>query len=309
MDENKVIDVKNLSVLIKDRFLIKNVTFCVEKGQCFGILGEDKSGKTSLIKAISGSLPINLGQVYLFGKDIFKNKKVLTRVSTCLDPPVFFKFNTVLNNMKYISALSEHNDKNKIFEILKKFGLEKRANTRVLFLPYHEKKLMAIALSLLTNPDILLLDEPFKNLPKQSLKIVENVIRQEKAKGTTIMISTQNFESIEPFCDKFIFMENRQIKEILDESECEHLSKMKTYAFIKVKYPHYAGKLLMENFDIKVKLLDKKILFESDEDETAEMVRFLSKHKFAIYGAGFINKKAEKIFASLTPYFKEEEKQ
>ncbi|MBP3431584.1 MAG: ABC transporter ATP-binding protein [Clostridia bacterium] len=308
METKNVIEAQNLSVIIKDRFLVKNASFFIKKGECVGVLGEDQSGKTSLIKAISGSLPINAGQAFVLGNDIFEDKKVLAKVSTCFDPPIFFKYQTVYDNMKYISRLSESCDDEKIFKVLNKFGIAHRLKTRVLFLPYHEKKLMSLALAFLTNPEILLLDEPFKNLPKESLEIVKKSIKEATQNGTTVIITSRNFEDLEDSCTRFIFMENREIKTILKNDECEHLSSSQTFTFVKVKYPHLAGKLLIDDFGMKVKILDKRVLFEADEDSAADIVRYLTKNKIAIYSAGYLSKKAEKIFASLTPYFKEEDK-
>ena len=66
MDEQKVLVVDDLSVLIKERFLVKNVSFSLNQGDVLGIVGEDKSGKTSLIKALVGSMPISDGKVYIY---------------------------------------------------------------------------------------------------------------------------------------------------------------------------------------------------------------------------------------------------
>ena len=113
---------------------------------------------------------------------------------------------------------------------------------------------------------------------------------------------------MEDFCDGFIFMENRSVVKVLSKEECDRLKEGPTYAFVEVKQPNYAGKLVSENFDLKVKLYENKVLFDANEDETAKIVRFLSKNQIEIYKAGFFNKKAEKIFANFAPYFKGEEK-
>ena len=70
MDNKMILEIKNLSVLVNERFLVKNVSLSMSEEDCMGIIGEDHSGKTSLIKTITGSLPISDGEVYLFGKDI-----------------------------------------------------------------------------------------------------------------------------------------------------------------------------------------------------------------------------------------------
>lgn len=304
-----LLNVNNLSVLIKDRFLVKNANFTLNYGECWGILGENKSGKTSFIKAISGSLPINPGQVLIEGQDVFYSKKILRKVSTCFDPPVFFKYQTVYENLKYLSALNENVNKEKIVRVLNKFNLAHKLNTRVLFLTYYERKLMGLALGFLTEPKLLLLDEPFKNIPSNSLQMVKNAIHEIKQNGTAIIMTSRNLEIIEDECDGFVFMENRAIREIMQKQESSKIDDLKTFAFVRVKYPHYSGKLIMNQFNLKVKILDKHVLFEADEDLTADIVRFLTKKNIAVYSAGFLSKKAEKVFANLAPYYKEEEVQ
>lgn len=307
MKENSILEIKNVSVLIKDRFLVKNISFSLQSGDCFGIIGADHSGKTSLIKVISGSLPITEGQILIDDTDLATNPKIVQKVGICLDPPVFFKYQTVFDNMKYLAMLSGIDDKEKIINILNKFHLADKMKTRVFFLSYFEKKLMALALAFLIEPILLLLDEPFKSLPPNQVEDIRKYIHEIRKNGTAVLISSQNLESIEYDCDKFIFMENKSIKEILTQEECEKFSKNLTYAFVKVKYPHYSGKLIKENFNLDVKILEKRVLFEGDENVTAEIVRFLTKNKINIHKAGYLNKKSEKILANLTPYFKEEE--
>ncbi len=307
-EDNVVLEIKNLSVLIKDRFLVKNANLTLKEGECLGVIGEKKSGKTSLIKAASGTLPISAGQVFLLGKDIFYDKKILTKVSTCLDPPAFFKYQSVYENVKYVAMLNPDFKKEKVLDVLKQFGLEKKAKTKVLFLSYFEKKLMSLAIAFMTKPKILFLDEPFKSLPKQNLYQVKQLIKDARNNGTAVVITSQNLEEIEEECDSFIFMENRVIKNTMTKEETNSITAGTTFAYVKVKYPHYIGKLIMENFFLKVKILDRKILFDADEQLTAQIVRFITKRGLAVYSAGFINKKADKIFADLAPYFKEEVK-
>lgn len=305
--ENKILEVKNLSVLIKERFLVKNISFSLEKGRSLAIIGEDRSGKTSLIKAIDGALPISQGQILIDGKDITLNREVLSDVSLCLDPPMFFKFQSVFDNMKYLTSLSNKYDKSKIEEVLKKVNLFDKIKTKVLMLSYFEKKLLSLALAFLTKPKILLLDQPFKTLPTKQIEQIKQWIKQLQSQGTSVVISSRKYEDVEDFCDNFLFMEHRTMVKMLNKNECEEFSNSKTYAFIEVKYPHYAGKLVIENFDLDVKILVRKILFEADEDKTAEIAKFLTSKKIAIYKAGFLFNKAEKIFAELAPLYKKEE--
>ena len=307
MSENKILEVKGLTVLIKDRFLLKNVNFSMNSGECYGLIGDDKSGKTSLLKAITGSLPISSGNVIIERKDIMQDNSVLNDVAICLDPPMFFKYQSVYENFKYLCSLNDDVNKEQIIKVLNKFNLAHKMRTKVLFLSYYEKKLMALALAFLTKTKLLLLDEPFKALPPDSADEIKSYIEEIRAQGTSIIISSRNLETIEDICEKFIFMENRGIREVLTNTQCKKFDTNKTYAFLSVKYPHYTGKLVIDNFDLKVKLLGNKVLFEADEDTVSDIVKFITDKKIAIYKAGYLSKKSEKIFANLTPYYKEDE--
>lgn len=306
MENEIILNVQNLSVFANDRFLVKNVSFSMKKGECLGIVGEDQSGKTSLIKAITGSLPISDGSIFLFGKDITKNPKILHNVGICLDPPVFFKYQTVMNNLIYLCSLSGKVDKQKILVALNKFNLANKMKKRVIFLSYYERKLMALALAYINKPKLMIFDDPFKGLPPESVQNMKDYIRELQENGTDVIIASRNYSPIEKLCDRFLIMENRKLKSILTNKQCEKYSTENTFAFISVKYPHYCGKLIMENFGVDVKIMGKKVLFEADEDLTADIVRFFTKNKISVHKAGYLTKKSERIFANLTPYFKEE---
>lgn len=306
MENKNILEVKNLSVLMKDRFLVQDASFSLKKGSCLGIVGENRSGKTSLIKAISGSLPISDGQVIFDGQDIQENPEVLRQISISLDPPVFFKFQTVMENITFLSSLFGDVDKKKILAVLDRLHLSGKKNKRVLFLSYYEKKLMTLALAFINEPKLLILDEPFKSIPAASAKIIDLYLEELRAQGTTLILTSKNYEQIEEECDAYMFMQDRKVISILSEKECSEKSEIKPFAFVEVKFPHYCGKLIMENFNLDVKLLGKKVVFEATEDVTAEIVKFFTKAKISIYKAGYLTRKSEKIFSNLAPYFKEE---
>lgn len=305
MENEIVLRVENLSVLIKERFLVKDASFSMAKGDCLGIVGEDGSGKTSLIKTITGSLPISDGKVQICGQDIQEHPEVLFKTAISLDPPVFFKFQTLMQNMEYLCALSGHFDRQKVLNVLNKFHLADKMKKKVLFMSYYEKKLMALALAFINEPTLLILDEPFKSLPVANVQNIKRYIQELRENGTTLIITSKNYDGIEDMCDNYMFMADRKITEILPRKECEKYSTAKTFAFVSVKYPHYCGKLIKNEFNLDVKLFGKKVLFEADEDTTAEVVKFLTKSKLAVYSAGYLNRKSEKILANLAPYFKE----
>lgn len=308
MEKEIVLEAKNLSTAIKERFLIKDVNFSVEKGEIFGIFGEDGSGKTSLIKAFVGAMPISDGQALVFGKDVKENPSVLSNLSIALDPPAFFKFQSVLENVKYLTAFSAEVSDIEILRALRKFGLIKKTKSQVLFLSSVERKMLSFAIASLTRPNILILDEPFKNLPEKQMQVAKYFIEEMHQLGTTLILTSKNLDSIEPICDRIMFMQNREVAKIFSKQDLKLAEEGEGYAFVATKYPHYLGSLLIKDFDLKVKIYQNKVLFDGVERDAVNIVRYASMKKIEIYKAGIITKKSERIFTSLAPYYKEEKK-
>ena len=308
MENNIVLEAKNLSTTIKERFLIKNVNFFVKKGEIFGIFGEDGSGKTSLIKAFVGAMPISDGQALVYGRDIKENPESLSNLSIALDPPAFFKFQSVLENIRYLTAFSAEVSDIEILRALKKFGLIKKAKRLVLFLSYVERKMLSFAVASLTRPNIMILDEPFKNLPESEIENVKNFISEMHKNGTTIILTSKNLDSIEPLCDRVLFMKDREAVKIFTKDDLALEGAENGYAFVQTKYPHYLGRLLIRDFELKVKIYENKVLFDGDEKDVINVVRYASMKRLEIYKAGIITKKSEKIFTNLAPYYKEAKK-
>lgn len=299
-----ILDIENLSVIIKERYLVKNVSLSVDEGEAIALVGGDGSGKTSLLKTITHSLPITEGNIFVCGRNVTE-KESYSNVGISLDPPVFFKFQTVFNNLAYLTKISGNFDKIGILDALKEVGLERRAKVLVLFLSYAEKKLMSLALAFLAKPKLLLLDEPFKSLSKKQCEIVKSQIKKLQEQGTAVVISTCTLEDVSDICSKYYFMENRQITKTVENTDVVEYLTDKEMAFVEVKYPHYVGKMIIENFNLHVKLLGNKVVFDTDEDTLAKIVVELSGSKITVFKAGYLNSYAEKVLASLTPYFKE----
>ena len=164
---------------------------------------------------------------------------------------------------------------------------------------------MSLALAFLTKPKLLLLDEPFKSLSKKQCEIVKSQIKKLQEQGTAVVISTCTLEDVSDICSKYYFMENRQITKTVENTDVVEYLTDKEMAFVEVKYPHYVGKMIIESFNLHVKLLGNKVVFDADEDTLAKIVVELSGSKITVFKAGYLNSYAEKVLASLTPYFKE----
>lgn len=308
MEDKVVLSVENLSTLVKKKFLLNHISFSLHEGEILGIIGGKGSGKTSLIKAISNALPVSEGDIYLDGISLVKNKKLQSKINLCLDPPMFFKFQSVKNNLKFMSSLKNNYNKQKMLSSLEQFEMKKRKNSKVIRLNFYEKKKMAIALTFITDASVYILDEPFKGLDEQFSLNLKKFLRQLAKKGGSVILTSESADTLTDVCDTFIFLNDRTVETVMTNENVVNFVDDELYTFIETPYPNYAGKLLRDEKGLEVKLLDNKVLLQNiSEEECANLITFLTEKKIEIKNAGTLTDKTEQIFASLASTLSQEE--
>ena len=308
MEEKVVLSVENLSTLVKKKFLLNHISFSLHEGEILGVIGEKGSGKTSLIKAISNALPVSEGDIYLDGISLDKNKKLQSEINLCLDPPMFFKYQSVKNNLKFMSSLKNHYNKQKTLSSLEQFEMKKRKNSKVIRLNFYEKKKMAIALTFISDARVYIIDEPFKNVDEEFSYKLKKFLRQLAKKGGSVILTSESADNLTDVCDTFLLLSNRTVSSIMPNEDVENFADEENYTFIETPYPNYAGKLLRDEKGLEVKLLNNKVLLTNcDEEECAKLIAFLTEKKIEVKSAGTLTDKTEQIFASLAPNLSQEE--
>lgn len=196
---------------------VNHVTFTINRGEIFGVLGPNGGGKSTLIRLISTLLIPDSGQIQVFGFDVvrqsFKVQGLINRVSV---EASFFKKLSPMENLMYgarLYGLDAGETRNKIVEILTRLGLEKRA----ILNPMEEmsrgmQQKVAIARALLSHPDLLLLDEPTTGLDPRSKREVQAVIEElRRDHGTTILLTTHDMLEADALCDRIAIMNSGKI--------------------------------------------------------------------------------------------------
>jgi ABC-2 type transport system ATP-binding protein len=201
----------------KDVIAVDHISFKVQKGEIFGVLGPNGSGKSTLVRLIATLLLPDGGMVNVMGHDVEKNpmqvQRLINRVSV---EASFFKKLSPMENLLYGARLYGLQGKvfrQRIYEILKRLGIEESA----IHQPVEEmsrgmQQKVAIARALLTQPTVLLLDEPTTGLDPRSKLEVQALIREFKEKdGTTILLTTHDMKEAETLCDRIAIMDGGQV--------------------------------------------------------------------------------------------------
>lgn len=218
-----VLEVKNISKKIGKKMIIQNINFEIKKGEVFGIVGPNGAGKSTLIKTMLGLYKPTEGTTIINGYDVIKDfENALQEVGAIIENPEAYDYLTAKKNMEIFSRMYGKVDKQKIDELLKLVKLEDRKNHRVRTFSLGMKQRLGIAISLIPNPKLLILDEPTNGLDPIGIKELRDLIKNvSKEKGTAVLISSHILSEIELICDRIAIIDNGEIIEIIEPKKVD----------------------------------------------------------------------------------------
>ena len=180
---NPIIEFENVTLAYGNRIILDNISFQINEGQIFGMLGPNGVGKSTIFNLITGLITPKHGKIKINGEDVLKYPVYLRtkkfKVGYVPQYGGFFNDLTLNDNLRAISEIVIE-DKNmrqeRIDYLLSKFELENVKNVKAKFLSGGQKKKLVISLSLLSNPKVLLLDECFAALDVLTIKMLQEII-------------------------------------------------------------------------------------------------------------------------------------
>ncbi|MBW9171385.1 ABC transporter ATP-binding protein [Clostridium estertheticum] len=206
-----MIDIKNVSKKIDDKYILKNIDLHVNKGSIFGIIGENGAGKTTLIKCLTGIYRANEGSILIDGEEVFDNAKIKQKIGYVSDENQYFSSFKVKELLEFYKKAYNDFSKERFDELNVKFKIP--LNRRIRELSKGMKMRTAILLNLSIKPDILILDEPTSGLDPVIKKELMSIIVDEVAsRGVTVFISSHHLDHIERICDNIAIIKNGAIK-------------------------------------------------------------------------------------------------
>lgn len=250
------VEVRNISKKLGDNNIFENVSFNLEKGKIYGLVGANGSGKSTLLKIIM-SLYKTKGRVLINGFDVRKNfSEALSKVSGIVDNVSLYDFLTAKENLRYFAYLYDV-DYSKVKEILEllKFDINDKRIVKHFSLGMKQK--LGLGVSLLKDSDVLILDEPTNGLDPKGIMELRQLLKSMKDK--TIIVSSHMISEIEKLTtDILLFINNKSITKI--ENNTRHREfKLGNYDLAKDILPESMN---MSDEEVSVyvkKLADKNI--------------------------------------------------
>ena len=216
---NSIIEFENVSISFGKRLILDNINFKVNKNSIHGMLGPNGAGKSTIFNLITGLLKPNTGKIKILGEDVteypiyIRSKKF--KIGYCPQYGGYFNDLTLFDNLKAISELVIENRNlrtEKINFLISKFEFDNLKDIKAKFLSGGQKKRLVIALALLNNPKVLLLDECFAALDVLTIKMLqETIVNLQQESNITTCICDHQARDLLATCDIAMILSNGKI--------------------------------------------------------------------------------------------------
>lgn len=202
-----VLELQNLTKLYKNGRGAEDITFALAPGEVLGLLGPNGSGKTTTMKTIVGLAAPTRGKAFVCGIDASENHELAMRKVGCLiESPALYEHMTAYQNLKLAARFYRTVDKSRMDEVLRMVEMDKYKHDRVGTFSLGMRQRIGLALALLSEPELLILDEPANGLDIEGMVYVREVVTKAAEKGAAVLISSHLAHEIELCAHKVAIM-------------------------------------------------------------------------------------------------------
>ena len=272
---NIVLEIRNVTKKYSRKKIIDDLSLKVEEGQIYGFLGPNGAGKTTTIKMIVGLTSIDSGSILINNYDIKKNyKEAMQSVGAIVENPDLYDYLTGMENIKIFARI--HNvGKERIEEVIKLVGLKDRINDKVSKYSLGMKQRLGLAVVLLHEPKLLILDEPTNGLDPAGIKELRILLKElAHKKKVAVFVSSHLLSEMQIMCDKIAIIDKGKIVKVDDVNKVE----CNLYSFIvsDIKKSREILKDVCNNY------LEKQNLIIEYDKNVSDIVKLLIKNNVEV---------------------------
>lgn len=203
-----LLETKNLTKLYKDFKALDSVSINIEESKVYGLLGPNGAGKSTLLKLITQIIKPSSGDIIYNEQKISQND--LSQIGAIIESPAIYPNLTAYENLKVLTTLLSI-DEDKIYEVLKTVGLTNTGNKLTREFSLGMKQRLGIAMALINNPKLLILDEPTNGLDPVGIAELRELIKSFTSDGITVIISSHILSEVDQVADKVGILVNGKL--------------------------------------------------------------------------------------------------
>ena len=290
---NIVLEIKNVTKKYGRKKVIDDLSLKVEEGQVYGFLGPNGAGKTTTIKMIVGLISIDSGNILINGYDIKKDyKKAMENVCAIVENPDLYDYLTGMENIKIFARI--HNiKKERINEVVKLVGLEDRINDKVKKYSLGMKQRLGLAVVLLHEPKLLILDEPTNGLDPLGVKELRNLLKElAHKKKIAVFVSSHMLSEMQLMCDKIAIIDKGKMVKVDDVNKVEN-----NLYYFEVNNLQKAEDILKDM--CKFHIEENNLIVEYDKN-VSDIMKLLIKNDIEVLSFGKKQDTVEQEFLKIT---------
>lgn len=275
-----IIETEGLTKRYGKRLCVNNISIHIAKGDIYGFIGRNGAGKTTAMRLILGLARPTSGKIKLFNSDDLNAQR--KKIGSLIEAPGLYKRCSALENMKRFSILYGGDDK-EIEELLSFVGLNGVGNKKVGQFSLGMKQRLGIAIALLGNPEVLILDEPVNGLDPAGIKEVRDLLlKLNKEKNVTIMISSHLLDELAKITTKYGIINNVVLVEEIDAQKL--MERCKNNIVISCDRLQEAKELLESELKLtNISIVNDKLHIVDEIESTDEINTLLVKNDFKVH--------------------------
>lgn len=208
-----MIQLQNVTKRIKENTVLDNVSYTFKSGFVYGLYGQNGSGKTMLLRAISGLINLDSGSIFIDGEKLHDKIEFPPETGIVIENMELLPECSAKRNLQMLAKIKNIADEKDIIFSLERVGLDPDSDKKVKKFSLGMKQRLNIAQAIFENQKIILLDEPTNALDEDAVQLIYKIIREEKSRGTTIIVATHHKEDLKEVCDVILKIAEGKIVE------------------------------------------------------------------------------------------------
>lgn len=208
-----MIQLQNVTKRIKENTVLDNVSYTFKSGFVYGLYGQNGSGKTMLLRAISGLINLDSGSIFIDGEKLHDKIEFPPETGIVIENMELMPECSAKRNLQMLAKIKNIADEKDIIFSLERVGLDPDSDKKVKKFSLGMKQRLNIAQAIFENQKIILLDEPTNALDEEAVQLIYKIIREEKSRGATIIVATHHKEDLKEVCDVILKIAEGKIVE------------------------------------------------------------------------------------------------
>ena len=208
-----MIQLQNVTKRIKENTVLDNVSYTFKSGFVYGLYGQNGSGKTMLLRAISGLINLDSGSIFIDGEKLHDKIEFPPETGIVIENMELLPECSAKRNLQMLAKIKNIADEKDIIFSLERVGLDPDSDKKVKKFSLGMKQRLNIAQAIFENQKIILLDKPTNALDEDAVQLIYKIIREEKSRGATIIVATHHKEDLKEVCDVILKIAEGKIVE------------------------------------------------------------------------------------------------